>query len=539
MSKSIAAKLQWAFGGVIALILIVLGVGMKSSLDNLRDAQAMSHDHVQAAIQLASAQDALWRLRYGFPQFMVVDADARNKIVSEEPKWRAVIDASLKIYEQGKRTPEEMAALKELRDAYRQYVDARPRWFELYAAGKVAEAAEWRGKTTTPFGAATVNAFSRQIGLQQKIAEEQMDRAEQSAARTKTAMFIAAAVALLIGGAVSFFMARTVTRPVRELERRMGALAAGDADLTVRLDVQSHDEIGAIVTAFNRMMDKFHSLVVRVRTSAGEVASAASGLTAATARIADGARGQNQVAASTAAAIEQLTVSVAQVADNSREATSISEQAAGLSGHGEVLAHEASGEMSRIAESVRESSRLIDALNQRSAEISGIVNVIMDVANQTNLLALNAAIEAARAGEQGRGFSVVADEVRKLAERTGAATTEISTMIEAIQREVANAVTTLETSSGQVSEGVKRAEQVAQQLARINAGAKRAMQQMSDIAAAAKEQGSAASDMARDVERMAQMTEENSAAVQASSASARQLQGLADSLLAEVARFRT
>src|SRR5215510_11340605 len=111
MSKSIAAKLQWAFGGVIALILIVLGVGMKSSLDNLRDAQAMSHDHVQAAIQLASAQDALWRLRYGFPQFMVVDADARNKIVSEEPKWRAVIDASLKIYEQGKRTPEEMAAL--------------------------------------------------------------------------------------------------------------------------------------------------------------------------------------------------------------------------------------------------------------------------------------------------------------------------------------------------------------------------------------------------------------------------------------------
>ena len=102
------------------------------------------------------------------------------------------------------------------------------------------------------------------------------------------------------------------------------------------------------------------------------------------------------------------------------------------------------GSLEALSGDTLQTSKNVQGLTERAAQIGSIVQLIKEIADQTNLLALNAAIEAARAGEQGRGFAVVADEVRKLAERTAKATSEISIIVNAIQTETNTAKTQME-----------------------------------------------------------------------------------------------
>ncbi|HEY8355860.1 MAG TPA: Tar ligand binding domain-containing protein, partial [Ramlibacter sp.] len=167
----IGMQVGLAFG---VMVLLVLASGLLIWIEAEQSGQRadIARRSTTGAVALAEAQSALWQLRYGFPQFMLGDEAARRKIVEDEPKFYAQINKALEAYAASNPSEEEKKSLKALQEIYGKYIAARPKWFELYGAGKTEEAATWRAATTTPFGAGTVKAFGDLIDLQQKVSLE-------------------------------------------------------------------------------------------------------------------------------------------------------------------------------------------------------------------------------------------------------------------------------------------------------------------------------------------------------------------------------
>jgi methyl-accepting chemotaxis protein len=374
-----------------------------------------------------------------------------------------------------------------------------------------------------------------------KVASGYADATAQSLADTSARIRW---MVLVLAGCGALLAALTIAAVIREILRRLGgeplemqtaACRIADGDLTVRMTAA--DE-GSLAASIQHMQANLRDAIEQSRRAAEELAGAARGLSANSHQVAASSTQQSEASASMAASVEQVTTSIEHVSDSAGGARSLAEETGKLSSEGKLLVQNTVDEINKIAASVGRASNVIETLGEQSSQISNIVNVIKEIADQTNLLALNAAIEAARAGEQGRGFAVVADEVRKLAERTSASTQEIATMIEAIQHGTQSAVLEMQQGTAQVGEGVQMAARTGESMARIEQGTREVLSAVEDISNALREQSAASNQIAGNVERIAEMTEENSAAVAAVSTSANQLERLADNLKASVDRFR-
>ena len=158
---------------------------------------------------------------------------------------------------------------------------------------------------------------------------------------------------------------------------------------------------------------------------------------------------------------------------------------------------------------VRQAVEAMDAIAKSAQQISQIIGVIDEIAFQTNLLALNAGVEAARAGDAGRGFAVVASEVRALAQRSAEAAKEIKGLISA--------------STTQVDHGVKLVAETGKSLERIMAQVAEINDVVGDIAAGAKEQATGLDEVNTAINQMDQVTQQNAAMVEESTAASHSL----------------
>ena len=340
-------------------------------------------------------------------------------------------------------------------------------------------------------------------------------------------------VVVVLGIQIGRSVLRQIGGEPAEAMRLMDLAASGD--LTVAIP---NARAGSLLGNLSRMLTAIRQMVGEISTKSAIVRQTAEGISTSSGQVAEASHRQADSTSSMAAAIEELTVSINHISELARDTERYSSSAAQLAQGGEARVAEAAREMALISEQTSAAAGMIRSLESRANEISKITEVIKEIAAQTNLLALNAAIEAARAGEQGRGFAVVADEVRKLAERTSAATEEISEMTGAIQGDTGSAVATMDRALPQVERGVELANQAEQSLREIREGANTTLERIRDVALATQEQSAASTAIAQQVESIAQMVEETSASTEATAASANELDLIAKELGGLVSRFR-
>ena len=315
---------------------------------------------------------------------------------------------------------------------------------------------------------------------------------------TVTVAFIGM-VALALCGLFTYMTVRAIATPIKHVVARLRDIAEGEGDLTRRIDIKRADEIGQLALWFNTFVDKLQHIIREVAAGTARLAQSAdamardaqdaeagarevletaqqasSATTGASANlegvatgvaevsqsidaVADGSGAVSNNLESVSAAVEEMSANMNTIAAAVEEmsssvntvASAVEEMSASL---GEVsgntrTAAALSGKVSAQASSTAET---VSALQDASAQISQVVDLIRGIADQTNLLALNATIEAAAAGDAGKGFAVVAHEVKELARQTRSATEEISAQVEHIQLSSRNSVSAING----ISEGV-------------------------------------------------------------------------------------
>ena len=506
---SVSQKLWCLVVGLLLGLLMVLG-GSLAYLDRV---------YVQVATEATRAQDAvtlanMWRnlteksLDHTIVAATASDsalitqqqqllANSQNQIAEVQKKLQAVATdaASLQaldvIAQQRSQTLQSNAAVQAAIDA-----DNHEGALELVE------------KQLRPHAQSYIAAQQQFVELQDRIRLQAMADGEAMQSRAYWIIGVVSAVIVLLSIMAAMWILRTITAPLQEAVSLADKIAAGD--LTAAVSDNRQDELGHLLRSLNTMAERLRTVVGQVRSGVESVSSASSQI--ATGNQDLSARTEQTAAnlEETAASMEELTATVTQSADTARQANQLASTAAQAAEQGGQVVQRVVQSMGQITDSSR--------------KIADIIGVIDSIAFQTNILALNAAVEAARAGEQGRGFAVVAGEVRSLAQRSAEAAKEIKQLIT--------------TSVDNVQSGSQQVELAGQSMTEIVASVRRVSDLIGEITASSTEQRDGINQVNQAVSNLDQMTQQNAALVEESSAAALSMQEQAERLAEVVSIFK-
>ena len=310
-----------------------------------------------------------------------------------------------------------------------------------------------------------------------------------------------------------------------------------EGDLTAEAEVTA-DISGAIADSFNLMIGQLRDIISGVQEATLQVSSSANEVQTTAEHLAQGSEAQAMQIADTSAAVEEMAVSIQQVSENATLSATVGEQALANAQQGTQAVQDTIEEMNRIRDQVQETAKRIKRLGESSQEIGEIVQLIGDIADRTSILALNASIQAAMAGEAGRGFAVVAEEVERLAERSTEATKQITTLIRTIQNETNEAVAAMEATTQEVVAGSQLADQAGQALSEIEGVSNRLAELIQSISLASKQQARGSETLAMSMDEISDVTQQTAAGTKQAAVAISSLALLADELRASVSAFK-
>ena len=313
-----------------------------------------------------------------------------------------------------------------------------------------------------------------------------------------TGVFIAIAMAVVLG-LLGMYLGTSITNNILGVTVSLREMASGQGDLRKRLHSNAQDEVGDLVSEFNRFVEKLQGIIREITESVERLSSASEQMSAVSAQSRQGVVKQQSDIDQVATAMNEMSATVHEVARNAGDAAGAAKAADAEAGNGKQVVSQAVSTIDKLASDVDEAANVIHQLAADSENIGTVLDVIKSIAEQTNLLALNAAIEAARAGEQGRGFAVVADEVRTLAQRTQQSTQEIQEIIEKLQAGAERAEKVMKASCEQAQVSVDESSRAGTSLVSITEMVASINDMNTQIASAAEQQTAVAEEISRSI----------------------------------------
>ncbi|MDT3493804.1 methyl-accepting chemotaxis protein [Bacillus toyonensis] len=527
---NIRKKLMFMMGTICALFGIALAFILFFTMDQSHKAETLQKEISPLATELKERGDAyqvqLSALRGYLLQHDQVELDKFNQMSKrlEDTKGQLLSNPN---------TSQSVKSTMELGSTWRKFIEEKV--FTLAKEQKWEEALQ---VASTENGTVykVIGDFTNYSNEQAKLREQSIEKIDQSSLRIEYVVFLSLVICIVTAIILAWWFSGKLVKPIQQIDIKLKELASQEGDLTARLQVNSNDEIGAIASSFNKMLENLQHIINRVQKTSVEVQTASENMLEktntsreATIRVQSSMSNLNSSIQSQTSSMEEsstamddMAISVQRIAES---ASSVAELAVATSEHandGSTVIQKSVSQMTTIHEAVNATSEVVERLITHTKYIDTAVQSISNIAEQTNLLALNASIEAARAGEQGKGFAVVADEVRKLAEQSKTAATDINQLLNQIQNDTETASSMMSKGRSEAFEGITVVREAGTSFTTIVEQVNKVSTQMQDISATAEEMAASAEEMNASLNNIASISNEVSSETAATAQSAEQ-----------------
>ncbi|XLP21447.1 methyl-accepting chemotaxis protein [Bacillus toyonensis] len=517
-------------GTICALFGIALAFILFFTMDQSHKAETLQKEISPLATELKERGDAyqvqLSALRGYLLQHDQVELDKFNQMSKrlEDTKGQLLSNPN---------TSQSVKSTMELGSTWRKFIEEKV--FTLAKEQKWEEALQ---VASTENGTVykVIGDFTNYSNEQAKLREQSIEKIDQSSLRIEYVVFLSLVICIVTAIILAWWFSGKLVKPIQQIDIKLKELASQEGDLTARLQVNSNDEIGAIASSFNKMLENLQHIINRVQKTSVEVQTASENMLEktntsreATIRVQSSMSNLNSSIQSQTSSMEEsstamddMAISVQRIAES---ASSVAELAVATSEHandGSTVIQKSVSQMTTIHEAVNATSEVVERLITHTKYIDTAVQSISNIAEQTNLLALNASIEAARAGEQGKGFAVVADEVRKLAEQSKTAATDINQLLNQIQNDTETASSMMSKGRSEAFEGITVVREAGTSFTTIVEQVNKVSTQMQDISATAEEMAASAEEMNASLNNIASISNEVSSETAATAQSAEQ-----------------